>query len=159
MEKAYLEQVTFKYKEEWHTYIEPYGFSVSIKNHNKGVDAFWPSGTWCTYLHFFDKPSALPGKHFEKTPMMDFLWGKISSSSLTLFCLQKNVLEDLSWNGDITFIEKTITEEGQRRIKIGDDFVHAWDMHQHYTLEYMQQHILDIAAECHELLKKEGLSL
>lgn len=111
--------------------------------------------SWCTYLLISDKVRYSRGEgddlvlcppYAEARPDVDFLWAN------------RDALDDLEgWNGGPTFKEFLIDDIGQRRIKIGDDFSHLWDVENRrfemYDLEYMERHIKRVAAQAVERIR------
>jgi hypothetical protein len=131
---------------KWTKRIPEYGFGIEIKLHSIGSE-YSPQGTWCSYLFFCDKMFYLG--EVTKTKMLDFLWENVDNNG--------GILSELPWHSGVTLVEKVITENGQRRILIGDDYAHAWDDGIDYSLEEITHNITNVAEKCYGLLKRKGV--
>ena len=144
----------WKHAKRWHLWTE-HGFGVEVCQHSEKTEeerGFYDFPcAWNTYLFFSDKlhfsrDGKLCEPYVEPDPFTSYLWE------------HRDALNGLEgWNGSPTFSEFVTDERGQRRIKIGDDFMHLWDHEDRrfdlYDLGYMQRRVMKTAAEAAELLR------
>ena len=126
----------------WKLLFEHGLFSVEIQNH--GVSHYYPIGCWNSYIimcdsvrYDFDKEAGSQ-RYVQKNLVLDKVWD------------DKEFWDRFSWNGGQTFLDKSISYEGQRRLKVGDDYQHSWDHDSNFAksnLERVGHNIVKIAEE------------
>jgi len=144
----------WKHSKRWNHWLEQ-GFGVEVCQHSEKTEAERDYDTqpcqWNTYLLFsdrlrFSRDNKLCEPYVEPDPVVEYLWAN------------RKALDSLEgWNGGVTFEEFLTDNRGVRRIKIGDDFAHLWDVegrrYEMYDLQYMQRQVMRTATEATELLR------
>jgi len=100
------------------------GINYSINNWENG----YSPDCWAYYIYIY--PDHVSKHVFSK------LWKKTSRS-----LSQCPALEDLAWHGGCTYLERTITN-GNKMIKAGCDYQHAFDRGCTYTPALIQEDII-----------------
>lgn len=98
---------------------------------------------WNTYLYIVN-PRYVKKLWTNKKRIYD--WGNVF--------IPKAILEDLDWNGGQTYYHQVI-DNGQKHIKVGDDYQHSWDEGKVYDEAWLSLKIENIAKELKR--KLEGL--
>jgi hypothetical protein len=139
--------------ERWNQWLNDLKMGVEVVMHSEREpkDFYDFPRMWNTYLLFsdslrFSRDGQLCDPYCDPCPITSFLWEN------------REAINGLDgWNGGPTFHEFVTDQHGIRRIKIGDDFQHLWDMENRrfdlYNLGYMQRHVLKVASEAAETIR------